>query len=59
MLSAATVDLIACFARENRAWGYGKHQGELLKVGRRVSRAAIKRGDCVGMDYRPRRRHTS
>jgi transposase len=41
--SAATVELIVRFARENRAWGYGKLQGELLKVGHRVSRATIKR----------------
>ena len=40
---AATVDLIVRFARENRAWGYGKIQGKLLKVGHRASRATIKR----------------
>jgi putative transposase len=40
---AATVELIVRFARENRAWGYGKIQGELLKVGHRISRSTIKR----------------
>jgi len=40
---AATVELIVRFARENRAWGYGKIQSELLKVGHRVSQATIKR----------------
>ena len=42
-MSAATVALIVRFARANRAWGYGKTQGELPKVGHRASQASIKR----------------
>jgi transposase InsO family protein len=58
--SAATVELIVRFARENRAWGYGKLQGELLKVGHRVSRATIKRVlRRHGLPPAPRRRHTT
>jgi hypothetical protein len=40
---AVTVELIVRFARENRAWGYGKLQGELRKMGHRGSRATIRR----------------
>jgi putative transposase len=59
-IPAATVDLIVRLARENRAWGYGKLQGELLKVGHRVSQATIKRV-LRGHDLppAPRRGHTT
>ena len=57
---AATVELIVRFARENRAWGYGKLQGELLKVGHRVSRATIKRVlRCHRLAPAPRRGRTT
>jgi putative transposase len=57
---AATVDLIACFARENHTWGYGKIQGELLKVGHRVSQATIRRVlHRQGLPPAPRRGHTT
>jgi len=57
---AATVELIARLARENRAWGYGKIQGELLKVGHRVSRATIKRVlRRYALPPAPRRGHTT
>src|SRR6476659_7359207 len=57
---AATVALIVRFARENRAWGYGKLQGELLKVGHRVSQATIKRVlRRQGLPPAPRRGRTT
>jgi len=57
---AATVDLIVRLARANRAWGYGKLQGELLKVGHRVSRATIKRVlRRHALPPAPRRGHTT
>src|SRR5215211_6466306 len=41
--SAACVELLLRLTRENPRWGYGKLQGELLKLGHRVSRSTIKR----------------
>jgi putative transposase len=42
-ISAACAELMLRLARENPRWGYGKIQGELRKLGHRVSRSAIKR----------------
>jgi len=56
----ATVELIVRLARANRAWGYGKIQGELLKVGHRVSQATIKRVlRRHDLPPAPRRGHTT
>jgi transposase InsO family protein len=59
-IPAASVDLIVRLAQENRAWVYGKLQGELLKVGYRVSQASIRRVlRRHGLPPAPRRRHTT
>ena len=59
-IPAATAEVIVRFARENPAWGYGKLQGELLKVGHRVSEATIKRVlRRQGLPPAPRRGRTT
>jgi hypothetical protein len=36
------MDLILRLARENRRWGYGKIEGELLKLGFQASRTTVR-----------------
>ena len=41
-ISPEIEDLIIRFAQENASWGYGKIEGELLKLGFRVSQSTIR-----------------
>jgi putative transposase len=42
-LNDATAALIERMAKENKTWGYKRIQGELLKLGHRVSASTISR----------------
>ena len=48
-VSAETATLIKRLATENASWGYQRIQGELLKLGRRVSVSTILRRPKIGL----------
>jgi transposase len=55
-VSAEIVTLIERFATENTTWGYQRIQGELLKLGHRVSASTIRRVlTSLGLPPAPRR----
>lgn len=55
-VSAEIVTLIDRFATENATWGYQRIQGELLKLGHRVSASTIRRVlTSLGLPPAPRR----
>lgn len=41
-ISKETEDLIVRLAKENSRWGYGKIEGELLKLGTKVSQTTVR-----------------